>query len=78
MDTRTLLAAVLGVGLGLVCLAAPGAVLRVQFAGRLPDRGGEYGTDGDGSDRLRLLVRVVGAALVLAGGYFAASGAGLV
>jgi len=71
MDTRTVLAAVLGVGLGLLLLLAPGSVLTVQTAGRLPpDRSGEYGTDGDGSATIRRLVRAVGVALVAGGLYF--------
>lgn len=70
VDTRTLLAAVLGLLLGAVCLVAPGAVVRVQLAGRRPTgRGGEYGTD-TVPDRWRQLVRVLGVVLVVAGGYF--------
>jgi hypothetical protein len=69
-DARTLLAAVLGLLLGAVCLAAPGAVVRVQTAGRRPTgRGGEYGTDAV-PDRWRRLVQALGVGLVAAGGYF--------
>lgn len=69
-DTRTLLAAVLGLLLGALCLVAPEAVVRTQMAGRRPTgRGGEYGTDGV-PDRWRQLVRLVGAGLVAAGCYF--------
>jgi hypothetical protein len=80
VDIRTLAAAVLGVALGVVCLVAPGTVVRVQTAGRLPeDRYGRYGQDGASSDgdadaglpaRWVGLVRAVGAALVVAGAYF--------
>jgi hypothetical protein len=70
VDTRTLLAAVLGLLLGVVCLAAPGAVVRVQTAGRRPTgRDGEYGTDAV-PDRWRRLVQVVGVGLGVAGAYF--------
>jgi hypothetical protein len=71
VDVRTLLAAVLGVGLGLVLVAAPDAVIRVQTAGRLPsDRGGTYGRDGGVPDRWRLFVRGIGMVLILGGLYF--------
>jgi hypothetical protein len=70
VDARTLLAAVLGLLLGVVCLVVPGAVVRVQLAGRRPTgRGGEYGTDAV-SGRWRRLVRAVGVGLVAAGCYF--------
>ena len=71
MDYRTLAAAVLGVGLGLVLVAAPEGVLRAQFAGRVPgDRHGEYGSDEGYSPRLVLLVRALGVVCVAAGLYF--------
>jgi hypothetical protein len=86
-DARTLAAAVLGVALGLLFVAAPETILQVQTAGRLPqDRRGRYGEDGvsgGNSDtgngerdpavpaRWRRLVQVVGVALVLGGLYFA-------
>lgn len=71
VDYRTLLAAVLGVGLGLVMLAAPGLIVRAHTVGRYPtDQHGEYG-DGDAvPDRWHRFVQVVGVALVVAGGYF--------
>jgi hypothetical protein len=73
MNFRTLLAAVLGVGLGLVFVAFPATVVRIQTAGRRPSgRGGEYGTDTVGS-RWRRVVQVVGVALVAVGLYFGAS-----
>jgi len=79
MDLRTLLAAVLGALLGLLCLLAPEAVVRVHLAGRTrPDRHGEYGDDSVGSDRLLLLVRGVGVVLLAGGGYFGAVAAGIV
>ncbi|WP_235853547.1 hypothetical protein [Halosimplex salinum] len=71
IDYRTLLAAVLGIGLGAVLLAAPESIVRAHTAGRVPgDRGGEYGTESGLEDRTRRLVQVVGVALVLAGLYF--------
>ena len=73
MEFRTALAAVLGVGLGLLIVAYPEAVVRVQTAGRLPhDRGGEYGQDADLPRRWRLLVRGLGLAVVAFGLYLAA------
>jgi len=72
MDLRTLLAAVLGIGLGLVLLVYPAAVVRAQTAGRLPhDRGGEYGTDAT-PDRWRRLVQVAGLVVLLFGLYLGA------
>lgn len=69
-DTRTLLAAVLGVGLGAVLLAYPEAVVRSQTAGRVPDdRGGEYGQGSEVPERWTRLVRVLGV-LVAAGGLY--------
>ncbi|MFB6173863.1 MAG: hypothetical protein ABEI39_04395 [Halobacteriales archaeon] len=69
-DLRTLLAAVLGVGLGAVLVAYPDVVIRAQTAGRLPhDRGGEYG-DSAAPGRWRLVVRALGVAAILAGAYF--------
>ncbi|QLH79294.1 hypothetical protein HZS55_19235 [Halosimplex rubrum] len=79
MDYRTLLAAVLGVGLGAVLIAAPEAVVRTHTVGHVPgDRGGDYGSDGGPDDRIRRLVQVVGAALILAGLYFGAVAVGAV
>jgi hypothetical protein len=78
MDLRTLLAAGLGVLLGLLCLLAPEAIVRVHLAGRTrPDRHGEYGDDSVGSARLLWLVRAVGAVVLLGGVYFGAVAAGL-
>jgi len=69
-DVRTLLAAVLGVLLGLLCLLAPGAVVRTQTVGRRPDgRGGEYGSDAVPA-RWRRLVRALGGGCLLLGLYF--------
>ncbi|ACV46511.1 MULTISPECIES: hypothetical protein [Halomicrobium] len=70
MDTRTVLAAVLGVGLGLVFLAAPGAVRTAYSVGRSPqDRRGEYGSAERAGRRVHSLIRAVGAAFVLVGLY---------
>jgi hypothetical protein len=72
MDLRTLLAALLGVGLGLLFVAAPESVVQVHTAGRRPTgRGGEYGEESV-AGRWRRLVQVVGVALVAAGLYFGA------
>jgi hypothetical protein len=72
VDVRTLLAAVLGVGLGLVLIAAPEFVVQVHAVGRRPHGGrGEYGADRTVSERWHHVVRLVGVALVVAGGYFA-------
>ncbi|WP_435183166.1 hypothetical protein [Halobellus sp. EA9] len=86
VDLRTLAAAVLGVALGLLFVASPETVVRIQVAGRLPDdRYGRYGEDGAsageadaGTDagnafptRWRRLVQVVGVAFLLGGLYFA-------
>ena len=71
VDVRTLLAAVLGVALGVVLIAAPEFVVRIHTAGRRPhDRGGEYGTDREVPDQWRRLVQGVGVALVVLGCYF--------
>jgi hypothetical protein len=81
VDVRTLAAAVLGVALGIVCLVAPGTIVRVQTAGRLPqDRYGRYGEDGasggddDGAGGLPTrwirLVQAVGVVLLVGGAYF--------
>ena len=70
LPVRDVLAAVLGVGIGLFFLAYPGAVVRIHTAGRVPgDRHGEYGSDGD-AGRYTLLVRGLGVVAVLAGLYF--------
>lgn len=79
VDTRTLAAAVLGIALGVVCLAAPETIVRVQTAGRLPsERYGRYGEDAgdDGPDgggiptRWIRLVQAVGVVLLVGGAYF--------
>jgi hypothetical protein len=71
MDLRTTLAALLGVGIGLVLLAYPDAVIRAQTAGRIPhDRGGEYGAETASPARWRRLVRLLGVVTLLFGLYF--------
>lgn len=71
MDLRTLAAAVLGIGVGVLFVAAPDTVVQVQTAGRVPsERHGEYGTDAT-AGRWRRLVQTIGAVFVLGGLYFA-------
>ena len=73
-DLRTLLAAVLGVGLGALFVAYPEVVIRAQTAGRVPhDRSGEYGSASSVPDRWRLLVRVLGVVVLVVGVYFGAT-----
>lgn len=70
-DFRTILAAVLGIGLGLVLVAYPGAIVRAQTAGRLPhDRGGEYGAGAPAPERWLWVVRGLGVLAILLGAYF--------
>ena len=77
VDLRMLLAAVLGIGLGLVLVAAPASVIRVQTAGRLPsDRGGAYGDDAGVATRTRQLVQALGFVLVGVGLYFGQAAVG--
>jgi len=72
MVSRELLAAVLGVGLGLFIIAFPDAMIRIHMAGRGPaGRHGEYGEDGSFPRRWRLGVRAVGVIVVLIGLFFA-------
>ena len=69
LPLRSVLAATLGVALGLFFLAFPETVVRIHTAGRVPGgRHGEYGTDGT-PGRYTLLVRALGAAAVLVGLY---------
>ena len=72
MVSRELLAGVLGVGLGLVFLAAPGGIVRIYTAGRAPDRHGEYGT-AEVPTTWQWIVRAVGVALIVGGAYFAST-----
>lgn len=65
--TRELLAIVLGVILGLVAIAYPGALLSIQTAGTRPDRRNEYGQGNATSDRAKRVVQLLGlVALVVA------------
>jgi len=74
MDYRTILAAVLGVGLGIVLIVAPEVVVRAHTAGRVPgDRGGEYGSDAEPETHVRRLVQAIGVVAILAGLYFGAT-----
>lgn len=72
VDTRTALAAVLGIMLGAFLVAAPDAVVRAHTIGRVPgDRGGEYGSDGTTSKGRRRLVQVLGVGSLALGLYLA-------
>jgi hypothetical protein len=74
VDVRTVLAAVLGIGLGALLVAYPEAIVRAHTAGRVPhDRGGAYGEEAALPDRWRLVVRVLGAVVLVAGVYFGAT-----
>lgn len=74
MDVRSLLAAVLGVAIGLLLVAAPEALVRVHAVGRVPgQRKGEYGTDDALSARTRRLVQLLGVACVAVGLYVGAT-----
>jgi len=73
MVSRELLAAALGVAVGLFFVAFPDAVVRINTTGRVPgDRRGDYGEDGEMPRTYRLLVRGVGAVAVLVGLYIGA------
>ena len=72
-DLRTALAAVLGIGLGLVFLLYPDTVLRLNAVGRLPrDRRREYGGTAPAPARWRWIVRGIGVGILAAGVYFGA------
>lgn len=70
-DLRTLLAAALGIGLGVLFIAYPDAIVRVQTVGRLPhDRRGDYGAESSLPNRWRWMVRLLGVGILVAGVYF--------
>jgi len=70
---REILAAVLGIGLGLVFVAAPNFVVAIHTLGRGPhDRHGEFG-DSSVDEKWLWLVRAIGVVLILGGAYFAYS-----
>ncbi|MFB6299091.1 MAG: hypothetical protein ABEH65_02400 [Halobacteriales archaeon] len=70
-DLRTLLAAVLGIVIGVLCLVYPGAIIRIQTVGRLPhDRSGEYGAGATTPERWRRIVQAVGLGVLVVGAYF--------
>jgi len=74
MDYRTLLAAVLGVGLGLVFVASPETIIKVHTTGRRPqDQHGEWGGDDAGFEKYHRLVQGVGVVAILFGLYFGAT-----
>ena len=71
---RELLAIALGALLGVLCLAAPGAVFQLSvLGGGSPTRnpGGEYGSDPEPSERALLLVRALGVACLAVAAYVA-------
>lgn len=68
---RELLAAVLGVGLGIIFLVAPGFIIKIHTLGRGPqDRHGDFGSHAVDS-KWQWVVRAFGLGLVAAGAYFA-------
>ena len=75
MVARELIAAVLGVGFGLVLVAFPQAFIRSWTAGRRrPDRtGGEYGEDATFDDKWLWAVRGLGVVVALIGLGFGAT-----
>ena len=69
-DFRSLLAVILGVGLGIVFIAYPEAIVRIQTVGRVPhDMGGEYGTESSTPTRWLRLVQALGVLALLIGLY---------
>lgn len=71
MDIQTVLAAVLGVGFGLLCVVYPTAVGHAYTAGRVPpDRHGDYGTS-TVPRRWQHLIRLLGVGCTGTGLYFA-------
>ena len=67
--TRELLAAVLGVGLGIVFVAAPQFIVKIHTLGRGPqDRHGEFGSH-EVDAKWLWVVRAVGALFILVGAY---------
>lgn len=71
-ELREALAAILGVGLGLLFVAFPGLVIRIQTAGTRPDR--QPGPTGESPGDIGMwywLIRGLGALFILGGLYFA-------
>lgn len=70
MVDRQLLAAVLGVGLGIVFIAVPSLIFHIHTLGRGPhDRHGEFG-NAEVSGKWRRIIQGVGALVVAIGLYF--------
>jgi hypothetical protein len=74
LPVRDLLAAVLGVLLGLLMIAYPQVIVQVHTVGRRPRTPGPAGPDGDTDAKWLWLVRVLGVACL---GVGAVIGAGL-
>jgi hypothetical protein len=74
MDYRTLLAAVLGVGLGIVFVVSPATIVKIHTTGRRPrDQHGEWGGDDGGFETYHRLVQGIGVVVILFGLYFGAT-----
>lgn len=72
---RQVLAVGLGLVLGVLCVAFPQAVIRLQTAGRVQgSRRGPYGEDGEFPATWTWVVRALGVACLAVAGYVAVRG----